>query len=638
MLRKKEILAIPPLALPKREKGTEYAAAAAVVGDLLIVDIVGEAQRVRYACDGVNSIQAVSDEDGEDTVWSNCKIGTALGYRSYSRPAVTCSVQDSTLAYDFMDSHGVYHWRMDRRCLVSTLDGFCEQKNGEKQQKKWDNERALFQRLMALFPAYPADLYRWCEEKGVFGEEYLFISKKEKGKRWAKCSGCGARYKVTDGKHLRRTTCRRCGRDMTMIGEWYDLRLTARADVTICHKTEDNELLVRTVQVKREFSECKKTYATQDVCRVIYSKNRYGEPTIYSYALRSKMYCGLDWVRARNNDPFEYDGWIYPNNLREVFGDRMYNVDLQALSAAQGPFNMIGLLDELKNNPVAEYLFKLGLYRLCESGRICDVNEASGFGELLGINPQYKAMYRALDITYSEHAAIRWAKGYVHAEDMTALREAMAGDWPHQQMLDVLSTDTFSRVARYLVKQIALQREHFPKDRHIGEHVVIWLTDYWNICRGMDIALDDKAVRFPRDVKVSHDRLIHRKKVAQTAEEQAKMQRVVEEIYPRLVVPQSKKYTVVFPQTIVDFVREGEELDHCVGNGTYFREHIKGKSLIVFVRKIGAEEKALYTAQIDIENGRVQQIYGYKDSAAPQDARAFALKLAKSLLPERVAV
>lgn len=75
-----------------------------------------------------------------------------------------------------------------------------------------------------------------------------------------------------------------------------------------------------------------------------------------------------------------------------------------------------------------------------------------------------------------------------------------------------------------------------------------------------------------------------------------------------------------------------------MGSGTYFREHIKGKSLIVFVRKIGAEEKALYTAQIDIENGRVQQIYGYKDSATPQDARAFALKLAKSLLPERAAV
>lgn len=632
MLKKKEILAIPPLALPKRQKDATYAAAVAVVGDLLIVDMVGEKKRMRYACDGVNSIQAVWDGD-EEPEWSSCKPTYALGYIYYRRPPVTCSKDEIALAYYFMKEHDISSWRLSSIDLLDTLNGFCEAKNGERQQKKWDAEADLFRRMMALFPAYPTDLYQWCEGKRLFGEEYLFIGKLEKGKRTAVCSACGKRYTVSGVKHREKTVCRRCKREVTAIGEWYDLQLTARTEVTMCHKTPANELLIRTAKVERRFSKGQKRYETWDVCRVIYTKNHYGEPTIYSYALRPKMYCGLDWVRSRNNDPYIYRAWVYPNNMHEVFGEKMYNVDLRDLGRAQHPIELITVLDELKNNPAAEYLFKQGMFSLCECGELCDVKDAHSFGELLGVNPQYKAMYRELDISYSEHTAIKWAKGFVHAEDMVALREAMAGDWPHQRMLDVLSADTFSRVARYLVKQIKLQREHFPKDGHIGEHVVIWLTDYWNICRGMDIALDDKAARFPRDVKVSHDRLIHRKNMAVTAEEQEKMQQVVNEVYPRLVVPRSEKYTVVFPQTVADFVREGEELEHCVGNGMYFREHIKGKSLIVFVRKIGAEEKALYTAQIDIVNGFVQQIYGYKDSAAPRDARAFAEKLAKNVLP-----
>lgn len=643
MLKKKEILAIPPLALPKSKDKATFATAVAVVSGLLIVDMENKSVRMRYACDGVNSIQAVWEDD-EGPEWSGCKPTSALGYTYWRRPTVSCDTKGLALAYSFMKEHDVSSWRLSTNDLFATLDGFCEAKNGEQRQKRWDAENDLFRRLTALFPAYPTDLHQWCEEKRLFGDEYLFIGKLEKGKRTAICSACGKRYTVSGVKHRDRTTCRRCKREVTTIGEWYDLQLTARTEVTMCHKTGENELLIRTSKIERRFVKGQKRYETWDTSYVIYSKNRYGEPTIYSYALRPMPYHGAGWSRMKNNKPWKACAWIYTRNLHEVFGEKIYNVDLRLLDRVNRPITLITVLDELKNNPVAEYLFKQGMFALLESGQICDVNEARNFGELLGVNPQYKAMYRELDISYSEHAAIKWAKGYVHTEDMRRLREWMGDAWPHQRMIDLLAADTFDRIVRYLAKQIPIQKEDRPKDNEIGRHVVVWLTDYWNMCRSLSIPLDNKGVRYPRDIKEAHDRLNARIAVARAEQkkkedaararkERRSMQAVIRNVYPRIVLPKSEKYTAVFPLAEEDFIREGTALSHCVGNGAYYRTHIEGNRLIVFIRKLAAPEKPLYTAQIDIARGVVIQIYGYDDTAAPEDAKAFAKKLAKNVLP-----
>lgn len=644
MLIKKQIEAIPRLALPdKGEK--KYAAAAAMVGDLLIVDIEGEEQRLRYANDGSNCISALYKE-GKETAWSSAKPEHVLGYDWYcSTPSCNCSEDEVTLVRDFFEVSGRKTWRASRDNLLTVLSTFNESKYSEARDKRWETKAEMFRRHEAMFPAHPADLTDWCEEKGVFGGEYLFIGKSQKGKRRATCSACGKSYTITGGKHRKMTVCRRCKRPVQMIGEWYDLQLTAKASVTICHKVE-GELLVRTATVMRWFSGGKKRYHIMDTCRVLYSHDRHGKPTIYSYAQRSIPYCGVDWVRGRNNDPFWYDGWIYSRNLREVFGERYYNVDMGALENAKGELRIVRLLDALKNDEAAEFLFKNGMYRLCESRRIQAFENMRSFADLLGVNPQYRQMYRELDIDYSEHVAIKWAKGFVHQEQFQALRDLMGDCWDHQRMIDLLAKDDFGRIVRYLQKQVPRIASELPKEKHPGYRAAVWLLDYWNMCQKLSVDPSEKGVRYPRELKEAHDRLLVRVNVLKAREkakaDKAKLRRekrmmadVMKTVYPRFAIPQSEKYTVVFPTEEADFVREGTSLNHCVGNGMYYRRHIEGESIILFIRKANQPDKPFFTTEIDVAEKKIRQLYGYGDCAAPREVKQFVERLVKAIKPAR---
>jgi hypothetical protein len=64
---------------------------------------------------------------------------------------------------------------------------------------------------------------------------------------------------------------------------------------------------------------------------------------------------------------------------------------------------------------------------------------------------------------------------------------------------------------------------------------------------------------------------------------------------------------IIVPKSIDDLVKEGKSLNHCVGNGTYAKRVIEGKSKIFFVRK--NPEEPLLTAEVTGEG--IRQLRGY---------------------------
>jgi hypothetical protein len=64
---------------------------------------------------------------------------------------------------------------------------------------------------------------------------------------------------------------------------------------------------------------------------------------------------------------------------------------------------------------------------------------------------------------------------------------------------------------------------------------------------------------------------------------------------------------IIVPKSIDDLVKEGKSLNHCVGNGTYDKRVIEGKSKIFFVRK--NPEEPLLTAEVTGEG--IRQLRGY---------------------------
>lgn len=637
MLKKAQIAAIPRMSVPPVGENN-WAANAEIIDGLLIVDVVNaDGKQARYANDGKNEITAIGV--GDDITWVRKDPGAALNDGSYwyGYGKVSATKKTKRMCGDFLEGAGIdkRYTKRETEYLLDVLARFGREKRRDERYRannaKWD----LFRRHLSMFPAMPEDVSVWGEDKGIFEGRYLFISKIDKGKRSAVCSCCGKRYAITGGRHKEETTCRRCGEHVTMIGDWYNLALNESVYVTVCHKVDD-QLLIRTGKLQRSFCGAKKQYEYSDTSLVLYL--RTGK--IYSYWYGQCGFGGYDWHRERVGRAVRSTGWVYDRNLGEVFGTRYYNVDLADLRKAKGPICMVDLLGELAGNPQAEYLYKLGLYRLAAGGVEMEDTDKTDFGHLLGVNSQYKQMYKDLDVDPPEHRIIAAAKGYVHAEDVQLLRRLL-GDkakywYDENAVKQIVRTEPMGKTLRYIARQVDSSGGKLPGTLlRRTRQTITWLRDYWQMCRELRIDTSNKSVRWPRDIKAAHDQLAARADEARHAAEEARlrdaMARVIREVYPRVRIPDSKTYTAVMPTCRADFVREGQSLNHCVGRLGYYAAHCDGRRLIVFIRRREEPDKPYYTMELDVEDRRIVQLYGYGDRAATKEVRAYAERLAKSV-------
>ena len=65
-------------------------------------------------------------------------------------------------------------------------------------------------------------------------------------------------------------------------------------------------------------------------------------------------------------------------------------------------------------------------------------------------------------------------------------------------------------------------------------------------------------------------------------------------------------------------------LNHCVGSAGYYNRHVLGRSMIFFIPCTSQPDKPFFTTEIDMDEGRIQQLYGFSDRSAPKEIRAFA--------------
>lgn len=73
-----------------------------------------------------------------------------------------------------------------------------------------------------------------------------------------------------------------------------------------------------------------------------------------------------------------------------------------------------------------------------------------------------------------------------------------------------------------------------------------------------------------------------------------------------------RNYSILMPKDARDIIREGRELQHCVGKAGYIQLMAENKSTILFVRNNKEMEIPLLT--LEVRNGAILQCYGFRDS------------------------
>ena len=633
MLVKVELSKTSPLECPKAKKGGEraksFVCAAKIenvpkCGRVLVADVFDRKSRelkLRFFSDGQNAILC---KEWPAKEWFFKLTRSLLGSGGIELSEETEKLIHKFLFPDDSGRFTGYYYGYD-----SPLDKFIGEIYADKQQKAQHRKYEKMKEHFAMFPAYPADLPEYCE-RHIFKTTYIFADKLIKDRRKCLCGHCGKSFELGREKAIgTMTVCPKCGKAGRMRGSWIGFGVTETAKICIAHKA-DNQLLLRWANVSRTFCAggSKHKYRFDDYYYSLYlntPKNR----TIYAYAFMAVMGCGWDWFRKQNGDVNYKPAHIYADNLGEVFGETYYHVNLEKGLRGSGELSFAGLLDNLKNIPAAEYLFKLGLTRLASEMSKHDSNSGTG-AQALGINMQYLPLYRRFNVTRYEHNIISAAKTWVSEESFAKFR-ALRFDGQSDDIIELLGEMSFERFANYFTKQKAVTK-------HKNSRMLItWYKDYIDMSRSLKVDLSHKSVRFPGNIKTAHDLIVQRFNKVKHEIEDANFIHATAALYAGLSEYAKGDYCIVFPRTRSEFFAEGQSLGHCVGGESYYKNHIEGKRMIFFVRRADAPEKPFYTMEIDMRGLRILQIHGYKHCSATQEVRSLANEFLRRLSPMEVA-
>ncbi len=626
MLVKIELGQIPVLTYPKLKKddikGYSFVGTAQIInlprsGDILVADVFDKNDhelKLRFFSDGKNALLC---KQWPAKQWFMKLPSSVLGYGN-----IAGSEADAAIAREFL---GRYDYS-----LGGVLSGFISNIYSEKQRKAMERKYAKMKEHFDMYPNYPADLPDYCE-KHVFKHSYIFMDKLIKGKRHCICGHCKKQFTMDKGKSSGDMgVCPRCGITVRYRGSWIRTPITDKAKICIAHKV-DGQLLLRWSNVERVFwnGEPKYKYSFDDYFYNLYLQGASG-PVIYAYSYQANMGWGWDWFRKQNGTVNYQPAHVYANNLTEVFGQTYYHVNLEEGVRGAGELSFARLLDNLKNIPAAEYLFKLGLTQLAANVYAEDLRGHS-FSDVLGVSKQYLPLYRKFNITRFEHSIVKASRTWVDEESFAKFRALRLDGKSSDDIIDLLDCMSFERFVNYFMKQKKAIRQQNTS------RLLTWYKDYLSMSKSLEVDLSRKSVRFPGNIEIAHDVIVERFNKIKRKLEDDNFAQAREKLYAGMKEYAKGDYCIVLPKTRSELIAEGQSLNHCVGNDSYYQNHLKGERMIFFVRRVEAPSKPFYTMEIDMRSLRILQLYGFGDCSATSEVRKFANEFLRRLSPaERV--
>ena len=577
--------------------------------------------------------------DVKNDSWTQSKMQGLLsgrtGYTFYGWVSQDCQIAATPETITMMKEFLGEDKGRSREGITGIMDDFIGKISSEKRHRAFENKRRRIDEKMDMYPELPSDFKSYLKED-VF-RQYIFMSKLEKGKKPGICTSCGKKLKLEKGtKHRSIIVYPKCGREVVAFEKRYIDSIAEKATVCIADRI-DNQLILRWINIigywyiSSKSGKCEFGFNTDEYFRTMYLWEK-GQPKIRHYDYKYVYPYGAEW---REKDYSQDDlSYVYNHNLEAVFGKKYYNVDLQQeLSENIQPLHFVKMLDNLKNLPPTEYLVKMGMYRLASQLDPDNMKAGRDFGTILGVNPQYKKMYCENNISLDEHNLIQASNAWVTEEDFMKMRRLNLNSSQTVTACDMLANMSYKRFVNYFTKQ----RRIYPRQNF--DQLLRWYNDYIDMSKQMEIDLSHKSVRFPKDIKVAHDRLLKEYKVIENEILDEQLRKATERLYAGLTEYKNDGYAIVFPRTKTEFIVEGQSLNHCVGtNESYFNNHLKGTKMIFFIRKEEEISTPFVTMEIDMQRLIIQQIYGYGDKRPAQAVINFANKFLSLLKNDNVAV
>lgn len=529
------------------------------------------------------------------------------------------------------------HWqRFDG--ITGTIENYCQKirdmRNLNRQRSK--DKRDDF--LNSLFDCkYSKDVDVWLDKELL--PQYIVYTKYFKDHtRVGRCTHCGKvikiNYPVSRGE---KCVCPHCKVEAKYLPMWLIKSRVDKANIMIANEV-DGYRTYELATARRHFDVIESSNRIKVLCdydvrkRTVYDPNK--KHYISSAYNTCPYYWGPHWSRYKQWYISDENVYTYPHNLAEVLDKKYAHLRLNEHAAQyNGKLNIITLMNNIDAIPQSEYLIKMGLIAFVADSNYKRYANRYGnsFETITGCNKQYLPLFRDMCVTPDEADIISNSKEFVHPDLLARFRLLRTDTWTNGNILICLKYMTLNKLLNYYEKQKALAltiKEQGGNRSHYD--TLTDLSDYISMNQQMGVNLNKKNL-FPADIYIAHDRTVERYNlIKKDLEEKSSIAalKIVNEFFQGY---EKDGLTVLVPHSRQDFIKEGTELSHCVGNDKYYENHIKGKNMIFFIRKSETPNIAYFTCEIDMFDFRVLQLYGYGDCAAPKNIKKFASDFAKWL-------
>ena len=330
-----------------------------------------------------------------------------------------------------------------------------------------------------------------------------------------------------------------------------------------------------------------------------------------------------EWRQRRAfYDDYGSIGLLMPWDTGLLEGTTAENSKLDLYLAAGG-MNPVAYLVLWRKRPAEENLLVQGAGQVVaelierESGGYS--HHCGGIPKLGSVNWKEKRPARMLGLNMEEFRQLRQMKWNASdlvlyktvrgsgvsvrlPEDMELLR--VVGPHYIEEILREADRAEFWRILRYLKKQ---GRDWYT------------LRDYWNMARRLDRDLTDSLVRWPRNLKAAHDRVVEEQEHRKNELLAEGFRRRAEELAP---LAYERDGLLIRPcRDQGELIAEGKALHHCVNS--YAKEHSKGRTAILFIRRAEEPDVPYFTLELDERTLAVRQNRGLRNCDPTKDVKEF---------------
>lgn len=504
--------------------------------------------------------------------------------------------------------------------------------------------------LMVKVPLLPKSFGDWMMKTPFQDVNYMFY-KRIKNKMHGHCSKCGDLMILNTKKsHNESGRCPNCKAKVTFKAINKAKTFQDNEIISIIQKMDD-DFIVRYFKVRRIFKtvnddtkkfpeEILETLSNPSVgyyegSRVYISFSKRGD-TQYRNFEKDWSWSNGDhrWVNERKRGVLNNkellrisEPFIYKKNLKSVFKNSKWKYC--GLDHYKGKnINIDDYLFAYEEYPSIELLSKLGFKALLNQV----INRTSYYGGVSGILKMYEKRLglsgevfnrtRRLDLTtegiefistldergrYLTDKQVVWAMENTHTETFTQLLKWISP----QKIINYIeknSSDKYNRGFTY-------------KGSNKTYFATIW-RDYLQQCENLGLDTTNDFVLFPRDLERKH--IEYTDLIEVTADE--KLDKGIKAQYDKWndkLSYQSGDLKIMVADSHEAILKEGQSQRHCVAGSRYSENILKGKRLILFIRK---NDIPYYTVEFDVVEMKVIQNRGYQNKRANSEVERFMNK------------